>query len=176
MRLLLLAALRAQTGNGTTARRIQHRAELTFAPCVSSSRSLQRDHLDAAGHSCVLKDVSCDGSPSAILDLIASENFKAALGIHLYKAGRLLQGCRIPFGIVFGGTDINEDVASDEKCRVMGAVLDEARFAVSFTEAMKEKAIMHWPHARNKIYVQGQGIVTAPSASLNWKTFLQSAG
>ncbi|XP_053225998.1 glycosyltransferase 1 domain-containing protein 1 isoform X7 [Podarcis raffonei] len=72
MRLLMLGALRAHTGNGTTARRIQ-------------------DHIEAAGHSCALMDISSCKSPLAVSNLISSENFEAALGIHLYKAGRLLQ-------------------------------------------------------------------------------------
>ncbi|XP_053135756.1 glycosyltransferase 1 domain-containing protein 1 isoform X6 [Hemicordylus capensis] len=157
MRLLLLAPRRAQTGNGTTVRRIQ-------------------DHLEAAGHTCILKDTSDFESPLTISDLISSESVDASLGIHLYRAGRLLQGSNIPFGIIFGGTDINEDAKRNEKSWVMGAVLDEARFAVSFTEAMKETAAAYWPPARNKIYVQSQGIVTAPSTSFNQKAFLQRAG
>lgn len=36
-------------------------------------------------------------------------------------------GSKIPFGIIFGGTDVNEDVKCEEKHRVMGAVLEEAR-------------------------------------------------
>uniref|UniRef100_A0ACB8FZ64 Glycosyltransferase 1 domain-containing protein 1 n=1 Tax=Sphaerodactylus townsendi TaxID=933632 RepID=A0ACB8FZ64_9SAUR len=88
----------------------------------------------------------------------------------------LWAGSGIPFGIIFGGTDINEDAKCEEKSRVMGAVLDEARFAVSFTEAMKETAAANWPRSRNKIHVQSQGIVTAHNLSFNWKKFLQSAG
>ncbi|XP_077163723.1 glycosyltransferase 1 domain-containing protein 1 isoform X3 [Paroedura picta] len=157
MRLLLLAPLRAGTGNATTARRIQ-------------------DHLEAAGHACTIRDTSDYASPLVVADLISTANFEAALGIHVYKAGRLLQGSRIPFGIIFGGTDINEDAKCEEKSRVMGAILEEARFAVSFTEAMKEAAATAWPHIRSKIHVQSQGIVTAHNASFNWKEFLQSAG
>ncbi|XP_032085789.1 glycosyltransferase 1 domain-containing protein 1 isoform X3 [Thamnophis elegans] len=139
MRLLLLAPGRAQTGNGTTARRIQ-------------------DHLQAAGHLCILKDTSDYESPLAISNLISSEKLEAALGIHLFKAGRLLQGSPVPFGIIFGGTDVNEDPKSEEKFQIMEKVLDEARFAVSFTEAMKEAAATYWPQSRNKICVQAQGI------------------
>ncbi|XP_054852652.1 glycosyltransferase 1 domain-containing protein 1 [Eublepharis macularius] len=157
MRLLLLAALRAGTGNGTTARRIQ-------------------DHLQTAGHMCILKDTSDYESPLAVADLISSKNFEAALGIHIYKAGRLLQGSGIPFGIIFGGTDINEDAKCDKKSQVMGTILDEARFAVSFTEAMKETAASYWPRTRSKIHVQSQGIVTAHNPSFNWKKLLQSSG
>nr|XP_048678238.1 glycosyltransferase 1 domain-containing protein 1 isoform X2 [Caretta caretta] len=157
MRLLLLACLRAQTGNATTAGRIQ-------------------DHLEAVGHICSLKDAFGYENPSEIANLISAEKFEAALAIHLYKGGRLLQGSRIPFGIIFGGTDINEDIKHEEKHRVMGAVLEEARFAVAFTEKMKELAAAEWPDARSKIYIQTQGIMTTPSTTFNWKRFLQNAG
>ncbi|XP_061459496.1 glycosyltransferase 1 domain-containing protein 1 isoform X2 [Rhineura floridana] len=156
MRLLLLAALRAQSGNGTTAKRLQ-------------------DHLEATGHTCTLKDIFCCDSPFTVLNLISSENIEAALGIHLYKAGRLLQGSRIPFGIIFGGTDINEDAKCDEKAQVMERALEEARFAISFTEAMKETATTYWPHARSKIYVQAQGVMAIYNPSFNLKSFLQNA-
>ncbi|XP_034291121.1 glycosyltransferase 1 domain-containing protein 1 isoform X3 [Pantherophis guttatus] len=156
MRLLLLAPGRAQTGNGTTARRIQ-------------------DHLQAAGHLCILKDTSDYESPLAISTLISSEKLEAALGIHLFKAGKLLQGSPIPFGIIFGGTDVNEDAKIEEKAKIMEKVLDEARFAVSFTEAMKEAAATYWPQSRNKICVQAQGIVSLPNRQHNWAEFLQRA-
>uniref|UniRef100_A0A7M4FP02 Glycosyltransferase 1 domain containing 1 n=1 Tax=Crocodylus porosus TaxID=8502 RepID=A0A7M4FP02_CROPO len=84
--------------------------------------------------------------------------------------------CSIPFGIIFGGTDINEDIKHEEKHRVMGAVLEEARFAVAFTEKMKELAEREWPYAGSKICVQTQGIKTTPSTMFNWKRFLQNAG
>uniref|UniRef100_A0A8C3JBP1 Glycosyltransferase 1 domain containing 1 n=1 Tax=Calidris pygmaea TaxID=425635 RepID=A0A8C3JBP1_9CHAR len=156
MRLLLLACLRAQTGNATTAARIQN-------------------HLRAAGHICVLKDALMYESPAEIANLTSTDKFDAALAIHLYKAGRLLQGSRIPFGIIFGGTDVNEDIKCKEKHRVMGAVLEEARFAVAFTMKMKELAAAEWPDARKKIYVQTQGIKTTPSETFDWYRFLQNA-
>ncbi|XP_054248755.1 glycosyltransferase 1 domain-containing protein 1 [Indicator indicator] len=157
MRLLLLACLRAQTGNATTAERIQN-------------------HLRAAGHICVLKDVFMYETPAEIANLTSTDMFDAALAIHLYKGGRLLQGSRIPFGIIFGGTDINEDIKCEEKHRVMGAVLREARFAVAFTMKMKELAASEWPDARKKIYVQTQGIKTTPSETFDWYRFLGNAG
>ncbi|NXU37415.1 GL1D1 protein, partial [Drymodes brunneopygia] len=87
-----------------------------------------------------------------------------------------LAGSRIPFGIIFGGTDVNEDVKCQEKRQVMGAVLEEARFAVAFTVEMKELAAAQWPDARKKIHVQSQGIKTAPSETFDWCRFLQNAG
>ncbi|XP_022453890.1 glycosyltransferase 1 domain-containing protein 1 isoform X6 [Delphinapterus leucas] len=95
------------------------------------------------------------------------------MALHLYRGGRLLPGHGIPFGIIFGGTDLNEDVKQGEKNKVMGKVLEEARFAVAFTESMKETAQRQWPHAKDKIYVQSQGIATVPNTTFNWDTFLQ---
>ncbi|XP_077895504.1 glycosyltransferase 1 domain-containing protein 1 isoform X2 [Ictidomys tridecemlineatus] len=154
MRLLFLAVLRPHTGNAVTAERV-------------------RDHLEAAGHVCILKDAFDFERPSEISDLIAAENLEAALALHLYRGGRLLQGHHIPFGIIFGGTDLNEDANHREKNEVMGRVLEEARFAVAFTESMKEMAQTQWPHAKDKIYVQSQGIATIPNAAFNWNSFLQ---
>ncbi|NWS00944.1 GL1D1 protein, partial [Motacilla alba] len=135
-----------------------------------------RNHLHAAGHICVLEDAFMYESPAAIANLTSTAKFDAALAIHLYKAGRLLQGSRIPFGIIFGGTDVNEDIKCKEKRQVMGAVLERARFAVAFTVEMKELAAAQWPDARKKIYVQSQGIKTAPSETFDWHRFLQNAG
>ncbi|XP_026900013.1 glycosyltransferase 1 domain-containing protein 1 isoform X4 [Acinonyx jubatus] len=157
MRLLFLAVLRRHTGNAVTAERV-------------------RDHLEAAGHVCILKDASDLESSSEIAKLIEAESLEAALALHLYRGGRLLQGHGIPFGIIFGGTDLNEDVNHGEKKKVMGKVLEEARFAVAFTESMKEMAQTQWPHARGKIYVQSQGIVTGPNSAFNWNTFLHQSG
>uniref|UniRef100_A0A8C8XII9 Glycosyltransferase 1 domain containing 1 n=1 Tax=Panthera leo TaxID=9689 RepID=A0A8C8XII9_PANLE len=125
MRLLFLAVLRRHTGNAVTAERV-------------------RDHLEAAGHVCILKDASDLESSSEIAKLIEAESLEAAVALHLYRGGRLLQGHGIPFGIIFGGTDLNEDVNHGEKKKVMGKVLEEARFAVAFTESMKEMAQAQW--------------------------------
>lgn len=157
MRLLFLAVLRPHTGNAVTAQRV-------------------RAHLEAEGHACLLRDASDVAGPTEVAELVRAEGVQAALALHLYRAGRLLLGHGVPFGVVFGGTDLNEDVHRGDRHRVMGAVLAEARFAVAFTEAMRAAACGHWPHAKDKICVQGQGIATAPNAAFPWGTFLQRAG
>ncbi|XP_036076704.1 glycosyltransferase 1 domain-containing protein 1 isoform X2 [Rousettus aegyptiacus] len=133
------------------------------------------DHLEAAGHACVLRDASDFDSQPDVADFIQAAGVEAALALHLHRAGRLLPGHGVPFGIIFGGTDLNEDVNDGEKHQAMGRVLQEARFAVAFAESMKEVACLQWPHAKNKIYVQSQGIATAPNAAFDWNAFLQRA-
>ncbi|NXT62483.1 GL1D1 protein, partial [Chaetops frenatus] len=137
-----------------------------------------RTHLHAAGHVCVLKDAFMYESPAEIATLTSTDKFDAALAIHLYKGGRLLQGSRIPFGIIFGGTDVNEDIKCKEKCQVMGAVLEEARFAVAFTVEMKELAAAQWVwDIKLKIlFFFNTGIKTTPSETFDWYRFLRNAG
>uniref|UniRef100_A0A3Q0RVZ7 Glycosyltransferase 1 domain containing 1 n=1 Tax=Amphilophus citrinellus TaxID=61819 RepID=A0A3Q0RVZ7_AMPCI len=122
MKLLFLACLSPKTGNHTTAERI-------------------RSYIESAGHTCELRDAGEFQSPADVVNLV-SENpqFEAALAIHLFKAGRLLVDIQIPFGVIFGGTDINEDVKVEQKRVVMQQVLLKARFAVAFTDKLKEEA------------------------------------
>ncbi|XP_077149388.1 glycosyltransferase 1 domain-containing protein 1 isoform X2 [Ranitomeya variabilis] len=157
MRILFLAPLRANTGNSTTADRI-------------------KSHLEAAGHECELRDAAGVQSPLEVAKLISLRMVDAGLAIHIYKAGRFLLANRIPFGVIFGGTDVNEDVKNAEKCRVMGAVLGEARFAVAFTYKMKEAAAKHWPQAISKIRIQPQGIRTTPNVAFDFEAFLHNTG
>lgn len=45
-------------------------------------------------------------------------------------------GHGVPFGIIFGGTDLNEDVNDGEKNQAMGRVLQEARYCLRASEAV----------------------------------------
>ncbi|XP_075689517.1 glycosyltransferase 1 domain-containing protein 1 isoform X1 [Rhinoderma darwinii] len=183
MRILFLACLRANTGNSTTADRI-------------------KSHLEAAGHECELRDSAGLQCPLEVAKLVSQRKFDAGLAIHVYKAGRFLLANRIPFGVIFGGTDINEDVKNEEKYRVMRAVLEDARFAVAFTNKMKKVAEKLWPQAISKIHIQPQGkdrpldfycspthaahrldcsfsvtgILSMPNLSFDFQAFLHNAG
>ncbi|KAI1900877.1 hypothetical protein AGOR_G00054370 [Albula goreensis] len=158
MKLLFLACLSPKTGNCTTAERI-------------------REHIESSGHICVLRDIVDFKSPADVAALVAQEpSFEGALAIHLYKGGRLLLGSKAPFGIVFGGTDINEDVKDEKKRMVMEQVLKKARFAVAFSHKLKQQAEVFWLSQSNKIYIQPQGIETKATASFSWRAFLRGSG
>ncbi|XP_067251300.1 glycosyltransferase 1 domain-containing protein 1 isoform X2 [Chanodichthys erythropterus] len=157
MRVLFLACLSPKTGNCTTAERI-------------------RNHIVAAGHTCVLYDTREFNSASDVSSLMTQEpRFEAALAIHLFKGGRLLLDLGVPFGVVFGGTDVNEDVKDEHKRAVMEEVLRKARFAVAFTDALKEQAEALLV-CESKIYVQPQGIETKVALNFSWSDFLHCTG
>ncbi|XP_029915658.1 glycosyltransferase 1 domain-containing protein 1 isoform X3 [Myripristis murdjan] len=158
MRLLFLACLSPKTGNCTTAERI-------------------RSHVEAAGHTCELRDVSEFQSAAEVANLVAQNPpFEGALAIHLFKAGSLLLDIQVPFGVIFGGTDINEDVKVEQKRVVMEQVLQKARFAVAFTDKMKEAAELFLLSQSCKIYVQPQGIKTEAAEKFCWAEFLKNSG
>ncbi|XP_054906589.1 glycosyltransferase 1 domain-containing protein 1 isoform X3 [Poeciliopsis prolifica] len=157
MKVLFLACLSPKTGNHTTAERI-------------------RSHIESAGHSCELRDVADFHSPADVAHLVSQNPpFEGALAIHLFKAGRLLLDLRLPFGVIFGGTDINEDVKDEQKRVVMKQVLLKARFAVAFTEKLKEEAEFVLVSPDSKIYVQPQGIQTEEAEQFCWTEFLRSS-
>ncbi|XP_029365931.1 glycosyltransferase 1 domain-containing protein 1 isoform X3 [Echeneis naucrates] len=83
---------------------------------------------------------------------------------------------QVPFGVIFGGTDINEDVKVEQKRVVMEQVLRKARFAVAFTDKMKKEAELFLLSNSGKIYVQPQGIQTEVSEKFCWSEFLRSSG
>ncbi|XP_042187532.1 glycosyltransferase 1 domain-containing protein 1 isoform X3 [Oncorhynchus tshawytscha] len=148
MKLLFLACLSPKTGNCTTAERI-------------------RAHIESAGHTCELRDAADFKSSAEVASLIEQKPpFEGAIAIHLFKGGRLLLGeatvpsenTQVPFGVVFGGTDINEDVKVEQKRAVMEQVLLKARFAVAFTDKLKAEAEVFLLSQSSKIYVQPQGV------------------
>ncbi|KAM7391636.1 hypothetical protein PAMP_022315 [Pampus punctatissimus] len=158
MKLLVLACLSPRTGNITTAERI-------------------RTHIESAGHTCELRDAAEFQSSAEVAKLVSQyPSFDGALAIHLFKAGRLLLDIQVPFGVIFGGTDINEDVKVEQKRVVMEEVLLKARFAVAFTDKLKEEAELFLLSQDSKIYVQPQGIQTEVAEKFCWTEFLRSSG
>ncbi|KAK1787104.1 hypothetical protein P4O66_017480, partial [Electrophorus voltai] len=133
------------------------------------------DHIERAGHVCLLRDTRDVRCASDVAHLQRETALDGALAIHLYKAGRLLLDAGVPFGVVFGGTDINEDAKDEGKRAVMKEVLNRARFAVSFTKELKEKAEAILECGSGQICVQAQGIETRPSLDFSWMEFLRSA-
>ncbi|XP_017272664.1 glycosyltransferase 1 domain-containing protein 1 isoform X3 [Kryptolebias marmoratus] len=172
MKLLFLAPLSPKTGNHTTAERI-------------------RSYIESAGHTCELRDAGQFQSPAEVAHLVSrNPPYEGALAIHVFKAGRLLLDVQVPFGLIFGGTDINEDVKDERKRVVMEQVLLKARslmqpstsrsanrkFAVAFTDKLKEEAELFLVAQSSKIYVQPQGIQTEVAEKLCWADFLRSSG
>lgn len=70
-------------------------------------------------------------------------------------------GHGIPFGIIFGGTDLNEDVNQGEKHQVMGKVLGEARYSRTAFRGVKDLTL--WVGFRE---------TTRPGRPRDWQVYI----
>ena len=97
-RMLILTSLREGTGNAVTAARLAERIP--------------------AAH-CSLLDINALPDAAALREHVCECHIGLVLGIHAYRAGRLLVGSGVPFAIVLGGTDMNVMLHDEPKRRVM---------------------------------------------------------
>ena len=97
-RMLILTSLRDGTGNAVTAARLAERIP--------------------AAH-CSLLDINALPDAEALREHVCKCQIGLVLGIHAYRAGRLLVGSGVPFAIVLGGTDMNVMLHDEPKRRVM---------------------------------------------------------
>ena len=97
-RMLILTSLREGTGNAITAARLAERIPAAY---------------------CSLLDINALPDAEALREHVCECQIGLVLGIHAYRAGRLLVGCGVPFAIVLGGTDMNVMLHDEPKRRVM---------------------------------------------------------
>ena len=109
------------TGNLVTAERLSR--------CVSSS----------AQRKCSIVEESQFRTSAEFSKWVEENKIAFVLGVHAFRAGRLLCDGVVPFGIVLGGTDVNVDMQSPSAKRdVCIRTLQQARFVVAFSQDMFE--------------------------------------
>lgn len=146
LHVLILASLREHTGNSVTASRLA--AGIGAARC-----------------SCI--DVSAFADADALRRHIQDDGVGMVLGIHAYRSGRLVAGCGVPYAIVLGGTDMNEQMKQPDKRAVMEAALQGAGAIVAFTQELLTTLLIALPSIRSKAHLVPQAIRTCvPARSL----------
>ncbi|XP_077996398.1 glycosyltransferase 1 domain-containing protein 1-like [Glandiceps talaboti] len=145
MQLLFVTALQRATGNKTSIERISRHLE---SECVSCHLANSGDFEDR----------------NEFIEYIKKQNITAVVGLHAYRAGRLLTDCPIPYGMVLGGTDVNEFYKNADKLVVMTAAVKEARFVVTYCAPMYQQALSIWPDIKDKLYQQRHAVITSPSS------------
>mmetsp|Transcript_12573 Transcript_12573/g.18799 ORF Transcript_12573/g.18799 Transcript_12573/m.18799 type:complete len:372 (+) Transcript_12573:49-1164(+) len=64
------------------------------------------------------------------------------IGLHAFKAGRLLVDQNIPYAIILGGTDVNQySSLSPSKRAIVKKCLKQARIVVAFSKSLKRAAL-----------------------------------
>ena len=160
--LLILSSMTAATGNATTAlrlaavarvcprsalcaRRVCSRLLLSHFPCAPSPSKSTTCRLKCPRHrqkhgweaSC--KDVGELHDAKQLRVFVREQGVTAVLGVHAYRAGKLLQGSDVPYSIVLGGTDVNVMADDEDKRRVMQLALDKAAAVLAFSREMLTK-------------------------------------
>ena len=136
MRLLIISPTAVATGNFTTICRLQK-------------------HLSSSGHNVMIISpqdliIGHDKCPRKALDKFVEVNsIDGVLLLHAYKSGLVLTSddddCQeirsnFKYGVIFGGTDLNEDVRDPTKLSVMKKVIEKSTFCVAFTESLSSIA------------------------------------
>ncbi|XP_070572608.1 glycosyltransferase 1 domain-containing protein 1-like [Ptychodera flava] len=153
MKLSIMGPLQSATGNTTSAQRL--------------SQHVESEHI-----SCHLVNC-CDFEEAADFEeYIKREEISAIVAIHAFRSGRLLMECSIPYGIVLGGTDVNEHYKNMEKMDTMTKAVNKSRFVVAFSKAMRKQTLNLWPDIEDKVYQQPQAVITEPSLTFSFKDHL----
>ena len=112
----------AGTGNFVTAERLLE--------CVKNT----------AQSNCLILEESLFDTRADFARWHEESNVAFVLGVHAFRAGRLLCDGAVPFGIVLGGTDVNVDMQTPSAKRdVCVRAVQQARFIVAFSEEMAER-------------------------------------
>ncbi|XP_019616690.1 PREDICTED: glycosyltransferase 1 domain-containing protein 1-like isoform X1 [Branchiostoma belcheri] len=136
-------------------------------PCSGNLVTAERirTSLESGGHRCIRKCTSNFDGCKELWEFINNNDIRCIMGINACRTGNLLRDCPVPFGLVFGGTDLNESAAIPDSMDLMTATVNQARFLVCFSKEIRQQALRLWPHVLDKIHIQPQGVCTYASAS-----------
>ena len=142
VRALVLSSFTPHTGNAVTSARLC----AMLSPLAESVSQLN------------VSDVKDPGTLAAHL---TTDRTTLVLGVHAYRAGRLLLDCGVPYAIVLGGTDVNEHLQQAQKRAVICAVIQQATAIVAFTPKLLDDLAAVAPAARSKAFLVPQGVTPA---------------
>jgi len=142
MRILLLSSLTPATGNLTSAQRIKM-------------------HFEHAGHTVTMHDIHIE---EPLHNILQCHHIDAVFGIHAERAGRLLQHCHLPYGLLLSGPDIASfATSSPEQQSIMTKAIAEARIVSTYHTYFQQQAKNVWPKHASKIIAIPKAVTVQPS-------------
>ncbi|KAI8507206.1 glycosyltransferase 1 [Branchiostoma belcheri] len=98
-------------------------------PCSGNLITAERirTSLESGGHRCIRKCTSDFDGCKEFWEFITDNGIRCIMGINACRTGLLLRDCPVPFGLVFGGTDLNESPAIPDSMDLMTATVNQAR-------------------------------------------------
>lgn len=133
---VVLASLTPSTGNRVTADRI------------------------AAALGATTLSVTSAADPAALGAALGARGARLVVGVHAYRAGRLLLGCGVPFVLVLGGTDMNVHLHEETKRPTIVAAVEAAIAVVAFNAELLDLLLRAVPAARPKAHLVPQAVAS----------------
>lgn len=155
---LFLSPLRKASGNHSTIQRI-------------------RTLLESDALNCLQWDPADFHNEEEFLSKLKESPVDFIIALHAYRAGQFLSD-KVPveYILIFGGTDINHFHEDDNKLTLMTRAVKAARYIITFSAQMMDRALQIWPDLdKSKAVTIKQGIQTMPS-SLNLRDVLVERG
>ena len=89
----------------------------------------------------------CKFSIRTALKKLFEDSYDIAILLHAFKAGSFWEKCglSIPYIVIYGGTDLNIDLAYHEKTAVIEKIVTNAIKRVCFTKEFVKLASSRWP-------------------------------
>nr|XP_039254433.1 glycosyltransferase 1 domain-containing protein 1-like [Styela clava] len=154
MKILIISptSISSVSGNACTVQRIQKHLASSNSVCITCS-------VDVI----ISQNAKC--TRVQLKNFVAKNGIDCILFLHAYKSAKILlcscEKCSkhplsVPYGIIFGGTDLNADILDEEKCLDVKEILLNAKFAVAFTEDLRRTASQLVPQLN--IFVQPQAV------------------
>ncbi|KAJ1487152.1 YdjC-like protein-domain-containing protein, partial [Baffinella frigidus] len=112
--LLMLSSMTPATGNYTTVLRFESIAK-------------------GLGWRTVMRDVDTLPDAAATRAMMEAEGVTGVVGLHAYRAGRLLIGCDVPYVIILAGTDVNVNAKIAKECATMQEAVSGAVTLLAFS-------------------------------------------
>jgi hypothetical protein len=117
----------------------------TFVVCERETcnendvRPFVREREQSHGWQAECQDVSEIDDAAHLRALVQEKGVTGIIGIHAFRAGKLLLGSAVPYCIILGGTDVNVMADDVEKCKVMQQAIENAAALVAFSREMVSK-------------------------------------
>ena len=139
LNVLIVSPLLPATGNFSTVLRLQcHFSKSNFNVSLMSCHDLLKQKLKC--------------NVQALNDSLSCKNANCVLLLHALKSGACVlcscpNNCKVSvkYAVIFGGTDLNEDVKDKKKLEVMKNCVEKSEFCVVFSNSMHVIAKKNFP-------------------------------
>lgn len=151
---------------------------LLISPLSKGSGNLHtieriRTYLSDAEYHCTLLSPEYF-SKTTVNHYVAENHINLIIGLHAFRAGKVLHDVDIPYIIVIGGTDVNELYKDKDVLAVMTKSISSARKIVAFSNGLLQNTRTLWPEIdERRILTIKQAVNTPNNSSFSLKSYIQ---